>query len=195
MASSEPLHPAEEELCRVFALILQTLPRALGDELQRDASISSQEYAALANLADHRDEGLGVSQLATLVGLSQSRMSRLVDSLAARGDITRRQGEDARSQRLEITESGVARLAAAWPHRLASIRRHVINRLDAASVPLLTATFNAIVDDRKSAEAKRSARRQLGVARSNSRNVDKRAAGPGRSTVSHDLRPVFRHHE
>jgi DNA-binding MarR family transcriptional regulator len=195
MASSEPLHPAEEELCRVFALMLQTLPRTLGDELQRDASISSPEYTALASLADHRDEGLGVTQLATLVGLSQSRMSRVVDSLAARGDITRCQGEDARSRRLEITEGGMARLAAAWPYRLASIRRHVINRLDAASVPLLTATFDALSGDRKSVEAKRSPPRQLGVARSDSRNVDKRVPGPGRSTVSQDLRPVFRHHE
>jgi hypothetical protein len=96
---------------------------------------------------------------------------------------------------LEITEGGMARLAAAWPYRLASIRRHVINRLDAASVPLLTATFDALSGDRKSVEAKRSPPRQLGVARSDSRNVDKRVPGPGRSTVSQDLRPVFRHHE
>jgi DNA-binding MarR family transcriptional regulator len=142
-----PLSSSEDALWRAFAQVLHVLPRTLDSSLKVQGHISSPEYAALANLADNRPDGLRVNELAALIGLSPSRASRLADSLATRGEVERRQGtDDGRSQRLTITERGAERVTSAWPSHLANVRRYVLDHIDPCDYESLIRAFRAIVE-------------------------------------------------
>jgi DNA-binding MarR family transcriptional regulator len=193
MGPPAPLDSTEDELWRALVVVLRTLPRVLEEELQSKASMSSREYATLANLADQQNKGLRINQLAVLVGLSASRMSRLIDTLAARGEVQRHQdADDARSMRLAITPEGLSRLEAAWPHALASVRRYVMDHVDAESMSVLTEAFKALVGDpRQPAQATTDGDPEdVGVGPSD----EVRRAGPGRENLpntSEGLQPRF----
>jgi DNA-binding MarR family transcriptional regulator len=141
------LNASEEALWRAFAMVLNVLPRVLDGELQESAHISAPEYVALASLGDARPEGLRINELAGRVGLSPSRVSRLADSLVRRGEVHRdRSVEDGRGSRLRITEAGLARVEAAWPHQVASVRRHVLDHVAVEDHAALTRAFRSIMD-------------------------------------------------
>lgn len=141
------LSPAEEDLWRAFARVLNVLPRVIDVELQTKANITRPEYVALSNLGDARPDGLRISELANRVGLSASRVSRLADSLVRRGEVERHQDtDDARSYQLTITDAGLARIEAAWPHQVDSVRRNVLDHIDEADYEVLTKALRAVVD-------------------------------------------------
>lgn len=143
---STPLSPAEEDLWRAFAQVLNVLPRMLDTRLQATANITAPEYVALASLADARPDGLRISELADRVGLSPSRVSRLAESLVRRGEVHRGRGvDDGRSAQLTVTEAGLARVEAAWPHQVANVREHVLRHLDAADHATLTRALRSIM--------------------------------------------------
>jgi DNA-binding MarR family transcriptional regulator len=151
-----PLTATEEVFWRAFARVLLVLPRALERELQTKANISTSEYVALAHLADSRPDGLRIGELATRIGLSASRGSRLVDVLVDKGQASRGQGiEDGRSHQITITDAGLRRIEVAWPHHVMSVRRYVLDHLAEAGTDLgsLTCALRAILDEqqRKSA--------------------------------------------
>jgi DNA-binding MarR family transcriptional regulator len=142
-----PLSADEEDLWRAFARVLNVLPRLLDVRLQETANITAPEYVALASLADARPDGLRISELADRVGLSSSRVSRLAESLARRGEAQREHGAgDGRSTQLTITEAGLARVDAAWPHQVANVREYVLRHLDPADHAALTRALRAIAD-------------------------------------------------
>jgi DNA-binding MarR family transcriptional regulator len=141
------LTSSEEELWRAFARVLNVLPRVIDVELQAKANITAPEYVALSSLGDARPGGLRINELAARVGLSASRVSRLADSLVRRGEVARDQDvEDGRSYQLTITSAGLARIEAAWPHQVRSVRRNVLDHVDEADYAVLIRTLRAIVD-------------------------------------------------
>ncbi|MEO6088136.1 MAG: MarR family winged helix-turn-helix transcriptional regulator [Umezawaea sp.] len=147
MDTPRALTPAEEDLWRAFARILNVLPRVIDVELQTKAHITAPEYVALSSLGDARPEGLRINELAARVGLSASRVSRLADSLVRRGEVDRHQSaDDARSYQLTITDAGLTRIEAAWPHQVDSVRRNVLDHIDEADYQVLTRTLRKIVD-------------------------------------------------
>ncbi|HEX6340814.1 MarR family winged helix-turn-helix transcriptional regulator [Umezawaea sp.] len=147
MDTPRALTPPEEDLWRAFARVLNVLPRVIDVELQTKANITAPEYVALSNLGDARPDGLRISELAARVGLSASRVSRLADSLVRRGEVDRHQDpDDARGHRLTITDAGLTRIEAAWPHQVDSVRRNVLDHVDEADYEVLTRTLRAIVE-------------------------------------------------
>ena len=147
METPRALTPAEEDLWRAFARILNVLPRVIDVELQTKANITAPEYVALSSLGDARPDGLRINELAARVGLSASRVSRLADSLVRRGEVDRHQSaDDARSYQLTITDAGLTRIEAAWPHQVDSVRRNVLDHIDEADYAVLTRTLRKIVD-------------------------------------------------
>jgi DNA-binding MarR family transcriptional regulator len=99
-------------------------------------------------MADDGDGGLRINELATLVGLSASRASRLADGLVARGEASRQQcSSDRRSQRVTITQKGLDRLHAARPYYLDSVRRRIFDHISPDNYELLTEALRTIIDD------------------------------------------------
>ena len=147
MDAPRALTSAEEELWRAFARVLNVLPRVIDVELQTKANITAPEYVALSSLGDARPGGLRINELAARVGLSASRVSRLADSLVRRGEVARDQDvSDGRSYQLTITSVGLARIEAAWPHQVESVRRNVLDHVDEADYAVLIRALRAIVD-------------------------------------------------
>ncbi|MGH8969955.1 MAG: MarR family winged helix-turn-helix transcriptional regulator [Actinomycetes bacterium] len=88
----------------------------LARALQRRHGIGLSEYRALDRLAAAEDGELRMQELAELIGLNQSSVSRLVVRLESAG-LTRRTlcPDDRRGVYTVITEEGRARLAGAHP--------------------------------------------------------------------------------
>jgi DNA-binding MarR family transcriptional regulator len=124
----EPLTPREERAWRAFARALVTVPRALDADLQSAQGMSMGEYFVLMNLSEACDRSLRMSELASRGGLSPSRITRLVDGLVADGLVCRSKSPaDGRLQIAVLTDAGLARLKAAYPAHLASVRRNVVD--------------------------------------------------------------------
>jgi DNA-binding MarR family transcriptional regulator len=135
---TQPLNGEEEALWRAFTFVMTQLPRALDADLQRQAHMSVSDYGVLVHLSESK-EGLVLSQLAQTINLSLSRVSRLVDAMVERGEVTKRpSGDDARCVLVEITPTGLAALRAAYPTQLANIRAAVFDQLDRGEIVAIT---------------------------------------------------------
>ena len=76
-----------------------------------------------------------MADLANAAALSASRMTRLVDDLQSRGLAAKRaSSQDRRGNIAQLTPAGLAKLKAAWPAHLASVRTLVFDHLDPAAV-------------------------------------------------------------
>jgi len=144
----EPLTPAEERAWRAIARALVTVPRAMDADLQRAVGMSMGEYFVLMNLSEAQNCSLRMSEIASRGGLSPSRISRLVDDLVASGLVERaRSPADGRVQIAVLTEDGFARLEAAYPTHLASVRRNVVDHLSGLDLDTLARAASKFAPD------------------------------------------------
>lgn len=145
---TDPLTPAEERAWRALALALITVPRSLDTDLLRATGMSMGEYFVLMNLSEARDRSLRMSDLANRGGLSPSRISRVVDGLVAQGLVQRSRTEaDGRVQLAVLTDQGLARLQAAYPAHLASVRRNVVDHLGGLDLAAFARAVSAFAPD------------------------------------------------
>jgi DNA-binding MarR family transcriptional regulator len=129
--SVRPLDDPEELLFRSLMRLTITLPRVLGDDLERSCGLSATEYTVLMHLSEAPDRQLRMSDLADRTGLSPSRITRVVDAMAQGGLVERLQGShDGRSTLATLTKEGLATLRRAYPHHLRSVRRTVFDHLE-----------------------------------------------------------------
>jgi DNA-binding MarR family transcriptional regulator len=131
----EPLSAVEEQLWRALMRILVVLPRQLDSDLVRAAGLTANEYKTLVALSEAPHRELRMTDLANALGLSGSRMTRLVDDLMAQGFVNKRgSSSDGRGNVAKLTPQGFSKLRSAWPAHLSSARRRVFDHLDAATV-------------------------------------------------------------
>jgi DNA-binding MarR family transcriptional regulator len=129
--SEPPLTPDEETLWRSLQRIAATLPRLLDEDLVRTTGVTLTEYATLMNLSEAADREMRLTDLATAIGLSLSRISRIVEDLRVRGLVTkRRAAEDTRGNVATLTPAGLSRLQMAYPNHLISARSRVLDHID-----------------------------------------------------------------
>jgi DNA-binding MarR family transcriptional regulator len=108
--------------------------------------LSAHEILLRLRRADEGD--LSISQLAGSVLVSPSRVSRLVDELAARGLVERRAcPTDARVSHILITDDGTALLDEADATLHAAIRRNFVERLSGAEIAQLGAIWAKLNGD------------------------------------------------
>src|SRR3954449_6902406 len=113
-------------LLRVHAALVPRLDR----ELQAACGLPLTWYDVLLELNSAPGRRLSMGELGAVAVVSRSRVSRVVDQLVAAGLVTREANpDDRRSAYATITEAGRARLRAAAPSYLASIRRHFTSRM------------------------------------------------------------------
>jgi DNA-binding MarR family transcriptional regulator len=113
-------------LLRVHAALVPQLDR----ELQAACGLPLTWYDVLLELNSAPGRRLSMGELGAVAVVSRSRVSRVVDQLAAEGLVTRELNEDdRRSAYAAITEAGRARLRAAAPVYLGGIERHFTARM------------------------------------------------------------------
>ena len=135
---AEPLNADEERVWRSLMRLVFTLPRALGDDLQRSCGLSSTEYSVLMHLSESPAGQLSMSDLADRTNLSPSRISRVIAEMDRLRLVERRQGSiDGRTTIATVTKVGAATLRRAWPHHLRSVRERAFDQLSPEEVRTL----------------------------------------------------------
>ena len=124
-------HPKQEtaerlatDLTALMKVLLVTGSRDFFVELEK-AGISLTQIKSLTMLAE-RDEPLSVKALSDLMGLSLPGISRAIDGLVQRGEITRVEDtQDRRRKLLSITPRGRRTYERLLAVRIAGVRRFV----------------------------------------------------------------------
>jgi DNA-binding MarR family transcriptional regulator len=122
------------------------LMRALEASLESGFGLSISALEVLGRLAaaDHRRRRL--SRLAGDVGLSLSRVSRIVDSLERRGLVARQPyPDDTRATDACLTEAGYALLLEAQARHVADVQRVFFDRLGEAELETLGRAFTRLL--------------------------------------------------
>jgi DNA-binding MarR family transcriptional regulator len=140
--------------------IVLALPHRLDLDLVRTVGITANEYTTLMCLSEAPNRELRMADLANAAALSASRMTRLVDDLQDRGLVTKRaSSEDGRGNVAKLTRAGMAKLKAAWPAHLASVRERVFDHMDPSTVAKAAQALSDVAATLEEKPLKSSARR------------------------------------
>ncbi len=107
--------------------------------------MSLGEYQVLVYLSEADGHALRMCDLAAMLHLSPSGLTRRLDGLVARGWVERRSSDaDRRVMLAVLTEQGQAQLAAAAPVHLTSVRARLIDHLSADELATMAEIFGRI---------------------------------------------------
>ena len=119
------------------------LTRALEAELEADHGLTLSALEALGRLGAAPGRILRLSALASECGLSLSRISRIMDSLQARGLVERRAVAcDARAVEGHLTDEGMKLVRTAQKAHFASVHRSFFEQLSGAEISTLAEVFS-----------------------------------------------------
>mgnify|MGYP001824590631 CR=1 FL=1 len=105
------------------------------------------DYQVFVYLSEAPDHSMRMCDLADLLQLSPSGLTRRLDGLVKAGFVTREASTDDRRVMLAtLTPDGYAALEAAAPDHVASVRRHIFDHLDDGQVDALASVFQSIRD-------------------------------------------------
>ena len=125
----------------------ELLMATLDAQLQRDAGMPHAYYAILAQLSAAPDRTLRMSDLASVVNASPSRLSHAVGKLEDRGWVTRKPSTcDKRSTLCTLTDDGFEVLKEHAPGHVEAVRKHLFDPLTPAQVRQLEEICNAVLD-------------------------------------------------
>jgi DNA-binding MarR family transcriptional regulator len=117
----------------------------LDAELQGAHGVSLAEYEVLVALSEAADRRLRMSDLATVLHLSPSGLTRRLDALARRGWVRReRCPSDRRGTFAVLTDDGYAQLVNAAPTHVRGVREHLIDRLSPRQLANLAGALGGI---------------------------------------------------
>jgi DNA-binding MarR family transcriptional regulator len=137
----------EEEL-RAWQALLHAhhqVVETLDEELQAEHDLALTEYDVLLRLAREDDGALRMTDLADRVLMSPSGLTRLVDRLATRGMVDRREDpEDGRVALASITSRGRRALRNAARTHLRGIREHFTGKLTQAQLDQIASALEAV---------------------------------------------------
>lgn len=119
----------------------------LNRELQDEHDITLADYEILARLSEQPGRRMRMTQLASDVASSKSRVSHQVGRLEA-AELVRREGcpSDGRGILAILTDRGFDVLEAAAPTHLRGVRQHLIDRLSADERATLTTIFESLAE-------------------------------------------------
>ena len=124
------LSDEEQQVWRRLLSVESRLTDRLDHDLRVAHGLTIGEYAVLVHLAEAGPGGLRMSDLADLLLLSRSGLTRRIDALVKAGLVTRRScPNDGRGSMAQLTAQGSRRLAEAAPTHVAGVRRYLIDVL------------------------------------------------------------------
>jgi DNA-binding MarR family transcriptional regulator len=119
------------------------LTRALDAELEAEYGLTLSALEVLGRLAAVQRRSMRLSALAGSCGLSLSRISRIMDSLEARGLVERRAVQaDARAVEGHLTDTGLDLVRRAQRSHFASVQRRFFEQLSNEEIATLAAIFS-----------------------------------------------------
>ena len=149
-AMSEPptrarLSGEDLETWAALATVLEWLPSALDDQLQRDSDLTHFEYGVLFALDSAPDRTLRMSVLAGYANSSLSRLSRAASRLESRGWVRRAPDpSDGRYTLAALTDDGRRKVEEATPGHVDTVHRLVLDPLTRSQARQLRAITRRI---------------------------------------------------
>jgi DNA-binding MarR family transcriptional regulator len=123
------------------------LTRELEGELEVAHGLSFSALGLLGRMAAAERGTLRLTTLAQDMGLSLSRVSRVVDALEGNGLLERVQcPADARATNAQLTRAGLVLVREAQATHRAGVRRRFFEKLSEEQVGVLAAAFTALLD-------------------------------------------------
>ncbi len=121
------------------------LLNALERDLEDATGLSMSEYEVMVRLSEAEGRSLRMSLLAEEVVVSRSRLTHTVHRMEQAGLVARRTSTgDRRGVDCVLTDAGFARLAAAAPHHVASVRARLVDVLAPEDFARLGAIFTTV---------------------------------------------------
>ena len=148
VAEREPpwLAPEEREAWLGLIAVVELLPGALDNQLQRDAGLSHFEYMAMAVLSEAADHTLRLTALAERTNSTLPRLSHVISRLVTRGFVERVPcPEDKRATNAHLTAAGWDHIQASAPGHVATVDALVIDPLTATQIKQLRDITTAIL--------------------------------------------------
>jgi len=140
----QPLTARELAAWRSYIETTADLLSALEADLN-ETGLTLGDYQVLVFLSEADDRAMRMCDLAANLQLSPSGLTRRLDGLVRNGYVDRLPSSvDRRVMLAVITEAGAAKLAGAYPVHLASVRTHIIDRLEPADVDSFGRIFTTI---------------------------------------------------
>lgn len=144
MAEARWLNDTEMAAWRTFVEAHDDLLSAIEADLA-PTGLTLGDYQVLVYLTEADDEQMRMCDLADALQLSPSGLTRRLDGLVTAGWVERRNSDaDRRVMLAALTESGRARLAAAAPTHVESVRARMIDVLDHDDHVALARVFQKI---------------------------------------------------
>lgn len=144
-----PWHALPDEQQWAWYGFLRThtvLIKLLDADLQATYGLTLSAYDVLVQLSQAPKHQLQMSELADVVLLSQSGLTRLVERLEREGLVLRQRGEtDARTIFTIITERGLEKLAAMHATHIEGVRARFLDRLSAAQLEELACVWRQLL--------------------------------------------------
>jgi DNA-binding MarR family transcriptional regulator len=146
MTEARWLDDVEQRTWRAFLAASQLLSSALDAQLQRDAGMPHAYYIVLAMLSEAPGRTLRMSELATIVNSSQSRLSHAVARLEERGWVRREKcPSDRRGNMAVLTDLGYDVLVATAPGHVDAVRENLFDQLTPEQVRQLGEVCDAVL--------------------------------------------------
>lgn len=135
----------EQRAWRSLMQLIVELQAELETALVDAHNLTEGEYGVLVHLSESPDQRLRMCDLASVLQLSPSGLTRRIDGLARQGLVTREPSScDRRAMLAVLTDEGMKKLEAAAPTHVASVRRGLIDHLDATQLHTLAETMEAL---------------------------------------------------
>jgi DNA-binding MarR family transcriptional regulator len=142
------LSDAEQKAWRALVGSTGALMATLDAELQSAHQMSLAEYEVLVALSEAAERRLRMTDLAGILHLSPSGLTRRLDTLAKRGWVSReRCPSDRRGTFAVLTEEGFSQLEAAAPTHVRGVREHLIDRLSPRQLSNLAGALAPIASE------------------------------------------------
>jgi DNA-binding MarR family transcriptional regulator len=139
----------DDELASWFPLagVMLRLGPALDSQLQRDSDLTHFDYLCLAMLSEEPSFCTSMSALAARTNASLSRLSHVITKLERRGWVCRSRSEESRRVTMvRMTDEGYARLVAAAPGHVETVRSLVYEGLSPEDVANLDKLMSHILE-------------------------------------------------
>ncbi|WP_323747957.1 MarR family winged helix-turn-helix transcriptional regulator [Catenulispora rubra] len=139
MTTTEPrwLNDDEMRAWLAYRRMRLLLSAEINRDLAQDAGLSEADYDVLSNLTDG-DDRRRLSELAARMQWSKSRLSHHITRMEQRGLVCREDVDgDARGSFVVLTPAGRRTIEQAAPGHVASVRRHLMDRLTPEQIRVL----------------------------------------------------------
>jgi DNA-binding MarR family transcriptional regulator len=128
----------QERAWRGYRRMRTLLDLRIARDLNQDSGLSDADYDVLSTLSERPHAAWRSSDLAKHLLWSTSRLSHHIGRMETRGMVSRRpSADDGRGAVVTLTDLGWATLREAAPHHVESVRRNLVDLLDAEEIATL----------------------------------------------------------